>query len=51
MDFTVLEMRRNDRIKTKNLEVIKIFADKHLILVKGCVPGHKGAYVIVESRR
>ncbi len=39
-----------DRVKTKNLEVVKIFADKHLILVKGCVPGHKGAYVIVESR-
>lgn len=39
----------NDRIKTKNLEVIKIFADKHLILVKGCVPGHKGAYVIVQK--
>ncbi len=40
-----------DRVKTKNLEVVKIFADKHLILIKGCVPGHKGAYVIVESRR
>lgn len=39
----------NDRIKTKNLQVVKIFADKHLILVKGCVPGHKGAYVIVEK--
>lgn len=39
----------NDRVKTKNLEVIKIFADKHLILIKGCVPGHKGAFVIVEK--
>ena len=39
----------NKRVKTKNLEVIKIFADKHLLLVKGCVPGHKGAYVIVQK--
>ena len=39
----------NDRIKTKNLEVIRIFADKHLLLIKGCVPGHKGAFVIVEK--
>jgi len=39
----------NDRIKTKNLQVVKIFADKHLMLIKGCVPGHKGAFVIVEK--
>ncbi len=39
----------NSRVKTKNLEVIKIFAEKHLMLIKGCVPGHKGAYVIVEK--
>ncbi len=39
----------NDRIKTKNLKVVKIFADQHLLLIKGCVPGHKGAFVIVEK--
>lgn len=38
-----------DRIKVRNLEVIKIFTDKNLILVKGAVPGHKGAYVILEK--
>ena len=39
----------NNRVKTKNLEVVKIFAEKNLILVKGCVPGHKGAFVLVEK--
>ncbi len=38
-----------NRIKIENLEVIKIFADQNLILVKGAVPGHKGAYVILEK--
>ncbi len=39
----------NARVKTKNLEVVKIFADKNLLLVKGCVPGHKGAFVLIEK--
>ncbi|MEL6389478.1 MAG: 50S ribosomal protein L3 [Bacteroidota bacterium] len=39
----------NKRVKTKNLQVVKIFADKNLILVKGCVPGHKGAFVYIEK--
>ncbi len=38
-----------DRVKVKNLEVIKIFPDKNLILIKGAVPGHKGAFVILEK--
>ena len=38
-----------DRVKLRNLEVLKIFADKNLILVKGAVPGHKGSYVIIEK--
>jgi large subunit ribosomal protein L3 len=38
-----------ERVKTKNLRVVKILADKNLILIKGCVPGHKGSYVIIEK--
>ena len=38
-----------DRVKVKNLEVLKIFPDKNLILIKGAVPGHKGAIVILEK--
>lgn len=38
-----------DRIKTKNLVILKMFPEKNLILVKGAVPGHKGAYVVIEK--
>ncbi|CAG0909589.1 unnamed protein product [Cyprideis torosa] len=38
------------RRKIRNLQVVKVFADKNLILIKGAVPGHKGAYVILENR-
>ena len=37
------------RVKIQNLEVMKIFPEQNLILVKGAVPGHKGAYVILEK--
>ncbi len=37
------------RVKTLNLEVVKILQDKNLMLVKGAVPGAKGSYVIVEN--
>lgn len=37
------------RVKTMNLKVVKIFAEKNLMLVKGAVPGHKGSLVIIEK--
>ncbi len=37
------------RIKTSNLKVVKILADKNLLLIKGSVPGHKGSLVIIEK--
>lgn len=39
----------NDRVKVRRLQVVKIFPDQNLILVKGAVPGHKGAYVVIEK--
>jgi len=33
----------------KNLKVMKIFPEQNLILLKGAVPGHKGAYIILEK--
>lgn len=39
----------NDRVKVKGLTVVKVLADKNLLLVKGPVPGHKGAYVTIEK--
>ena len=38
-----------DKVKVQNLRVLKVVADKNLLVVKGCVPGHKNAYVIVEK--
>ena len=36
-------------VTTKNLEVVKIFPDKNLLLIKGAIPGHKGGYVIIQK--
>jgi len=38
-----------NRVKTTNLKVVKIFAEKNLMLIKGSVPGHKGSLVIIEK--
>jgi large subunit ribosomal protein L3 len=35
--------------KSQNLEVVKIFAEKNVILVKGVVPGPNGGYVVVHK--
>ncbi len=37
------------KVTTVGLEVMKIFAEKNLLLIKGAVPGHKGAFVIVKK--
>jgi len=37
------------RVTTQNLEIIRIDADKNLILVKGSVPGPKNGYVVIRS--
>jgi large subunit ribosomal protein L3 len=39
----------NRRVKIKNLKVLKIFPDQHIMLVKGAIPGHKGALIIIEK--
>ena len=38
-----------DRITVQNLRVLKIVPEKNLIVVKGCVPGHKNAYVTIQK--
>jgi large subunit ribosomal protein L3 len=38
-----------DRVKITNLEVVKLFPEQHLILIKGAVPGYKGSIVIIEK--
>ena len=39
----------NARVKVRRLQVLKVFPDQNLILIKGAVPGHKGAYVVIEK--
>lgn len=38
-----------DTVKVQNLRVLKVVADKNLLVVKGCIPGHKNAYVTIEK--
>ena len=38
-----------DRITTSGLQVMKVFAEKNLLLIKGAIPGHKGSLVIVKK--
>lgn len=38
-----------ERVKVKNLEVVKLFPEQNLLVIKGAVPGHKGAYLIIEK--
>ncbi|MBU2997064.1 50S ribosomal protein L3 [Cellulophaga baltica] len=38
-----------DRVTVQNLKVLKVVPEKNLIVLKGCVPGHKNAYVTIEK--
>ena len=38
-----------DRVKQQNLQVVKVYSDKNLIVVKGSVPGAKGSFVLIEK--
>ncbi len=39
----------NSRVTIENLQVLKVLADKNLIVVKGSVPGPKGSTVTIEK--
>lgn len=38
-----------DRVKVKNLRVVKIDSEKNLLFIKGAIPGAKGSYVLIEK--
>lgn len=38
-----------NRVKTTNLEVLKVMKDHNLLVIKGAIPGAKGSFVIVEK--
>lgn len=39
----------NVRVTTENLEVIKVYSDKNLIVIKGSIPGAKGSIVTINK--
>ncbi len=40
----------NDRVKVKNLQIVQILPEHNLILVKGAVPGPKGAFLELHKK-
>ena len=38
-----------DTVKVQNLRVLKVVMEQNLLIVKGCVPGHKNAYLKIEK--
>jgi large subunit ribosomal protein L3 len=38
-----------ENIKVQNLRVLKVVADKNLLVVKGAVPGHKNSFIIIQK--
>ena len=39
------------RVTVRNLEVLQIDAEDQLLVVKGAIPGPKGAYVMVRRAK
>lgn len=38
-----------EKVTVQNLRVLKVVAEKNLLVIKGCVPGHKNSYVIIQK--
>ncbi len=39
----------NEKVTVQNLKVMKIIPEQNLLIVKGSVPGHKNAYLIIKK--
>ena len=39
----------NQKTTIQNLKVLKVVADKNLLVLKGSVPGHKNSIVIIRK--
>ena len=39
----------HENVTIQNLEIVKVDTDRNILLIKGCVPGPKGATVIVKD--
>lgn len=38
-----------EKVTVQNLKVLKVVPEKNLLIIKGCVPGHKNAYVTIHK--
>jgi len=38
-----------ERVTTQNLQIVRVDAEKNLLLIKGSVPGPKNSYLIIKS--
>ena len=39
----------NEKVTVQNLKVIKVVSEKNLLVIKGCVPGHKNSIVTIRK--
>jgi large subunit ribosomal protein L3 len=39
----------SERVTVQNLRVLKVVPEKNLLVVKGCIPGHKNAFITIEK--
>jgi len=39
------------RVTVKNLEIVKIYPDKNIVLVKGAIPGPNGGIVVLKKAK
>ncbi len=39
----------NKRVKMTNLNVVKLFPEQNLLVIRGAVPGSRGSYVVIEK--
>ena len=39
----------NENVTVQNLKVVKVISEKNLIVLRGCVPGHKNSYLSIKK--
>ena len=39
----------NEKVTVQNLKVVKVVPEKNLLVIKGCVPGHKNSIVTIRK--
>ena len=39
----------NEKVTVQNLKVIKVVPEKNLLVIKGCVPGHKNSIITIKK--